>query len=274
MSKTVYLYFHGGPGLSSHADQTILDPFLQAKNLQMHFWHEPSEQRDGAVPFQKEGAYKNYVRSAEKFIEQHTQEESQLVVVAHSFAALPLLHLVNKHQDKINRVVFIAPGFMLANNFVEVANLAIADLEQANSEISQKIAEKLKASQGNLNSEMLEALELSLQDPQLFGHYWTDQQIMMAWAAVLGEPGKGVDLVAWKSVLEDLIKNPVRPELPEPLKIPVEILLGSEDKIVSRQGLEEISQNCFTNCQFQPIFGRGHYPHLEDPQGFIQILEA
>ncbi len=96
---------------------------------------------------------------------------------------------------------------------------------------------------------------------------------MEEWAAVLSEPDKGIDLVAWREVLEDLVQNPVEPVLSEPLKISVEILIGEKDKIVSCDDLKKVFKRCFTDYQIHSLLGVGHYPHLEAPQGFIQLLE-
>ena len=270
-SNPTYLYFHGGPGLSSIPDQALLKRMTQ--DLHLEFWNEPSNLRPKVSdPFEADQAFRNWMGSAENFVLSHWMKESgPLFLVAHSFASLPLLQIAKRHEKKIEGVMLVSPVLDMARTFSSVLARAQRDLAQAESPVVQDLVNNIEASKSPFDGPMIQALEYALADSDLLLHYWKDQDVMADWQSVLvSDSQAGIDLRAWKAVLQDLYwENPYLHM--EALDIPVAVISGMEDHFADRFNIERfLGMN--PQGRYESWARCGHYPHLEDGEEFARSL--
>ena len=94
---------------------------------------------------------------------------------------------------------------------------------------------------------------------------------MESWQSVLVSDARaGVDLRAWKAVLEDLYWEHSYLRV-EPLSVPVSIIAGMDDHFSDRPQIEEFLR-LNPHCRYESWAGCGHFPHLEDAEEFGRSL--
>ena len=274
-ARPIVLYFHGGPGLNSIADKKILTPLLEKEKLDVRFWNEPSQFRPQGYPFQFEGAYSNWMRSAENFITEHLKDSEKVILVAHSFAATPIMYLAQKYHSWIEKLILISPITEVYKSQSNVVSFAIEDFGRLNDfQKAKSLKSMQKKSLRNFDWAMQEALQMAYKDPYLMSHYWTKYDVMDQWLVAQGEAGASMDLMSWKAVQEDFANLHIQPRLKEPLPLHAILILGNEDQVLDQEREIENAHFSFKHVSVVNVFNSAHFPHLEDPEPFISCLKG
>lgn len=270
-SSPTYLYFHGGPGLSSFPDQALMKPLQSVFHLE--YWNEPSNLRPQVADhFEADQAFRNWMASAENFIlGQWMKETGPIYLVAHSFACLPILQIAKRHESKIKGLLLVSPVLDMVRTFRKAVRWAQIDLAKTKSSLVREVEDHLKASREPFDSHMIQALEYALADGEMLLHYWKDRESMENWQSVLVSDSRaGVDTRAWKAVLQDLYWEYSYLQM-EPLEVPLAIITGMDDHFGDRAQIEEFLQ-LNPHCRYESWAGCGHFPHLEDSEEFGRSL--
>lgn len=260
-----FLYFHGGPGLSSFPDQRLLSSVQSEFDL--HFWNEPSNLRpEHSDHFDSEQAFRNWMASAENFLMSHWLKGSTpLVVVAHSFACVPLLQIANRHQQKLDGLILISPIFDLSQAYRRTLERARKNLVRTRSKLVRDLDEQMESSREPFDAAMIRALEFAMADSELPLYFWRNQEAWTQWQLALASDARAVvDLKAWRAVLQDLYWEFSYLQVSS-LPHPIQIITGIDDPLSDRSGIESFLR-INPQTRVESWSRCGHYAHLENQE--------
>jgi len=169
--------------------------------------------------------------------------------------------------------VLVAPSLALKHALRKVAALAAADFQEDQPETAARIRQLVSASSGLFDAAMIEAAQLTLSDPALFTHYWQDSVAMARFFEVWAEPGASLDFDCLLSVLGDLHSS-WRDDLAHAphFHAPATVVLGGEDPVIDAAESLKLARTIFPTAEATTISHTGHFPHLERPELFLDLL--
>ncbi len=253
------LFIHGGPGLNSEPEKRLLSSHL--KEFKTHFWNEPSELRGQKI---STNAYQDWLNSIKKM-----QPENS-ILIANSFGSLGALHLIEQ-EIKLKKIVFLSPTIQLHQVFLKMIELAIFDFQKRNDDKANEIQKLKNTISSFYDSSMQKALDLTFQDPDLFPHYWQNYKILGEWGAILGEQEFQFDFQSQKAVLNNLKdKFTELPSLKSNARVTV--IYGENDPVWLDSNIS-LFQSMFKDIKFHKFEDCGHFPHLENKELFIKVIE-
>ena len=239
------LFIHGGPGRNSNAESKILGDLMPVKTI---FWNEPSALR-GA--FNQESAYLDWYNSMKESINDET------VIIAHSFATLPVVRAALEVPDKVKKLVLITP----ANNLLGVDGNIFEEVGKALNNIKIQKADNSKF---NLDT-FLKVAEYT----ELENHYWTNKDAMERYWQLNNE-------AQWKFDPHSFIavRTGYNEKIPKRIETPVLAIFGENDVIVRQESEEPLLNKFSINHKVVIMKNTSHFPHIENPDEFVDILKS
>lgn len=262
------LFLPGGPGLSSFPDKVILDKKWREHSFISTFWNEPSSQRPEDGKFSIENSFDRWLESAGNCLR---GLGGPVIVVGSSFGALGLEYLWPTHQQFIKKVVLVAPVFNLDLIHHRMIDIALNDFQRSGDPLYKDLMEIKTRGHRFYDLSQEAAMGIVFQAPQLFGHYWHNKIALEQWTQGLQLPGHGVDFISQKWVLKDLAKH----HLPKhKMNCPVRVVLGIHDPVNRKDEVVEYYQQKTSDFKLYEFKKSAHFPHLEEPDLFIDVLKA
>lgn len=259
-----HIFIHGGPGLNSNPERYLLVPVLNSDKIV--FWDEPSILRD--KNFSPDHAYRNWLRSLTKFIENHSQDE-QVTILAHSFAAFAINDILPMIEDRVAKLVLIGPVFNLMTLDKNILDLAIKVKTTREDLIS---IEKLELAKINMtdtfNESRFGSLLEALGDEEVLPSYWHNREASVAYNRYFADESFGLDLQSFKAVRESISHRAVSNKF----EGKVFICYGAFDPVAKWNQDSLLIEALYPNYEIQIAQNSGHYPHIEEKNQFMNWL--
>ena len=268
-----FLFLHGGPGMNSFAERAIVGPLFDIRGHDAYFWNEPSRLRPAGDAFHAVDAFVQWFASAERAVVAFSAPGS-LLLIAHSWAAVPAIEIARRHPDRVAGLVLVAPTTDLFAAFSRALRLAQQDLAADQPQIAAGIAACLARTRSLGDDSLREGLRLAFHDPKLFTHYWADPVQFEASVAAMSCPEAQFDAESFFAVLDDFDERWTSLRSEAPLTMPALVVWGARDLITpfaeTRAGvLAEIP-----HATVEVFDDGGHFVHLDRPRRFIDTLFA
>ena len=273
--KSVSLFVHGGPGLHSFVEERELGPSFSEKGLSLFYWNEPSSHRPNGPRFSKEKAFDHWIDSVRAECVRLAAEHGPIHLIAHSFGVQGALWAIERASESIARLTLISPGFLIHSAQKNVIRLALNEIGDENPTQTAELRECLTLSRSAFDSWAEKGMATALATGRIFPKYFASQEAFFRWAQLLQDVGTPMDTASLEAVGKTF--HAYR-RWPQPLSIPVQLIFGEKEVIVSKE--EEISEarQLFRNVQIVELPDSAHFPHLEQPSLFVEkvarFLEA
>ncbi|MEO5970200.1 MAG: alpha/beta fold hydrolase, partial [Bdellovibrionia bacterium] len=129
-----YLFIHGGPGLNSFAEKTILGSLFSDRNVSITFWNEPSKFRPTVLLDSTDSektpkaAFSRLLESAEKTLVELAQS-GPVKLIGHSFGCNTATILAARNPNLVAELNLIAPAFDQLEAHRNIMRIAIEDFK-------------------------------------------------------------------------------------------------------------------------------------------------
>ena len=265
MSKQLlYLFFHGGPGFNSLAEEQLFRVHLEKKDAQVEFWQEPSSKDQDFVA---ETAFQRLLDSADTFLQRYSFHGKEIILIAHSFGSHAVTYLAQKYPQ-VKKVILLAPSLNMPRSEDNIFKLAYKDfVNQGDSIRAVELLGVLSNLLDCYDQTRERGIRLSLEDEQLFTHYWNDKKIMAEYFKYFMSNGQGLDLNSLIAVRRSMFKLPY-----SQIKIPCVVIFGQDDKVIDIE--VQFAKVCkyYVSAKKVIIEKSAHYPHLEFPQSVLREI--
>ncbi len=268
--RKTFLFLHAGPGLNCEAERQALGPLLQAHQLKFLFLDEPSALRPKGPIFSPKNAAQGIIDSAEKTL---LGMEGKVSIIGLSFGAIVAEHLLSRYPEKVSELIAISPTPNLQNVFLKMMLMAETDFKKQGSPLEENIKSCRLRTRSFYDLACQEGLGLTQADPEFFSHYWQKPDVMLSWAGTLGLPEYGFDLVSQKAVYEEMRESNPFLEVTES-ETPLTLIYGKKDPVVDAVATTSIYQQKFKQIRTLFFEKSGHFPHLEESQQFLMLLNS
>lgn len=272
MNSNAFLYFHGGPGLNSLAEQHLLGPLFADYRQSIFFWNEPSKFRPSGDLFSTERAYSALTASMHRFVKEHTSTGHPAHVILHSFAVNPFLQKSIEEPQRIASLTIIAPAFDFWSSLRRIVGLAISDFEADSPGVSRQLEQCLKDSKKPFDAKMREAIQLAATDAKLFTNYWRNTAAMNEYFGCWQERGAQLDLDSFFSVLTELATITTARADGAQIAIPTKLIFGKHDPIIDAKKETLLTEKIFSSGDYITFENSAHYPHLEEAKRFVSLM--
>ena len=268
-----FLVLHGGPGLNSYPEHAILGPHFEAAGHRAHFWNEPSRLRPNGDPFHREGAFENWIASAERLLVARAGPEP-VALIAHSVATVAAIELARRHPLRLSSLVLVSPCTCVLTSLRNILVLAHQCAADEGSAVASRLAECVGQSRAILDDAMRQAFDLILENPrllvQMFSRYWVDQGRFRTALAAQACTEAQFDPESFFSVLEDLRDRGSSVTSQAPVKTPTLALFAEDDPVCKAADQVRTVQSEAPNNRIENVKRCGHFLHLEQPAAFVQ----
>lgn len=275
IKKLFYLYLHGGPGFSSKRESQVFLPMFQKSGKNIVFWNEPSRLRPDAFrQYETSGLdpWQRSIASVKDCIAREIPEEYGIHIIAHSFAVHLLSELYSDVGQRLRGITMITPVFYQDRSHERIIRLAIQDYLLQDQEKAKELKALLSQHRSFFDAPMKKAMSIALMDEKLLSHYWQDQDVMIAALNVMQSPSYQFDPESFFGVLDAMDYENIPPQLSSSITIPTCVIFGQEDPVVDQPlEVDYINKN-YSNCQFSYFNHCGHWPHLEKPEAFFDLV--
>lgn len=259
------LYFHSGPGLNSNPEKNLLTDKFKAKGYELKCWNEPSALRPDEFVTGK--GYTDYLNSAEAFLLKHYTGE-HLCIIAHSFSANIACYFAQKHPDKLKHIVFVTPNLSPATTDLNTFKFIMADYRANNNSKADDLATIIENYTGNFDDNTLNGFLLAGQNPRLFDHYWHNNEVKPLFLSYFTSPEYVLDLEGYLDIRKTWFATSLSGS-----KIPATVVLGKYDMVISKEVEKRVLERYFDNLTAVEFKASAHYPHAEETDKFLKILE-
>jgi pimeloyl-ACP methyl ester carboxylesterase len=261
------VYFHGGPGFNSNPERHLLAAPFAERGWDVRFWNEPSAQRPDGPAFRAENAFDHWLASAEEFFLANAAE-GPIVAIGHSFGAHAVRHLALRHPKRIAKAVFIAPDLVPAAADRGLYELVRRDFEaHGETELAHGLATVIANLSGTFDGNAERGFDLMVRNPRLFGHFWRNHARMGEFLPRFGDPGFGIDIEAFRAVRRSWHPLPATRSA-----VPALAVFGAWDVCVQEPVETENLREGFENLVIRRFSSSGHYPPVEEPERFLELI--
>lgn len=260
------LFFPGGPGLNPRGEEVLLSDALRTAGLDAHFWYEPSRLRPNGPRYREEDAWGNYLAEAESCFLTNSAREP-VVLAGHSFGCNAVHALVRRHQDRVVKLVFIAPDLVIEQTDRHMMQIAQQDFARAGDDRARVLSRIIDRYSGSWDENTEEGFRLVGQDPHLFNNYWYDKQRMAEYFACLDAPEYQLDVDAFFAV-----RRSYMPPTQWTSEVPAVAIFGEHDVVISRDAEVRWLQRCYPNIDVRVVPNTAHYPHVEATDTFVRLI--
>lgn len=266
------LFVHGGPGLNSGPEERVFSRILEQHSIKAQFWHEPSNLRPKGAQFKEADAYKNWLDS----ISADIRALQPRVIVAISFGALGVTHLMlNEKQPLSAKLLFVSPTLDIDGTMKKMMGFSLTDFESSDPERFEKIKALTNETKSFWDQPMQAGVSLAWENPNLPLHYFEDIETLKKWGAVMSEPSFQVDNLSQNKVFEDFIAKQKSYEKVAVEKLsPPTVILGDKDRLCPEEEVRTELSRFFKGSTIKKFSKAKHFPHLEKPEEFIQVLRT
>ena len=269
-SSKIFMFIHGGPGLNSNPEKTMLAPYFDKIESKLYLWNEPSGSRSIGDEFDPQNAFLSSTKSIEKkFLDIclgnfHSLSECRLTLIAHSFGSHYILDLSQKYSKNIEKIILISPVLNIKVAENNILNLAANELRNlGNVEDSETILSLIPNLSESFDELKSKAFTLANKYALLFTHYWQDKSKMNNYFAELNgnfsfDPNNFF-----------LIRKTTPPiHFPEVRNktIPVIVFFGEDDFISKPLYENYYIRKYFKKSKSYMVKNTGHYSYLERPE--------
>lgn len=261
------LFYHGGPGLNSNPEKNMLTQKFKAQGIDLHCWDEPSVLRPREAMEDSSSGFKAYLNSAEQFFLRH-YDGTPLIVIGHSFGAQAIVHLTNRHTDKLNAVVLVASNLVPHQTDLNTFSFIAADLEQHDPEKSNLLRQIIKNYTGHFDENTQKGFSIVADNPRLFDYYWHNQPAMQQYLSYYTSPEYVMDVAGYFAVRNTWYQQPIHK-----IDIPTLAIYGKHDVVVSNDAERQIVSDHFQNVTFHEFEHAAHYPHVEEADLLLDKLK-
>jgi pimeloyl-ACP methyl ester carboxylesterase len=246
----IFLFIHGGPGLNSNPERKLLLERFSTAGNKIYFWNEPSENRK---TYQGPVSFKTACDSLQKTILDLSQEE-QITVIAHSFGAFTLNHILPTVELGLKKIILLCPVTDL-----NLLDQHILDVGEIDSSICMKPHE-------NFSDERFEALAAATVNGRILSHYWNKQELLADYYVHFANTEYQFSLAAFKTIRETCHNSIVN----NPTHIETSVIYGIHDPFILSEEFLRLKE-VYTNANVYLFEESAHYCHIEEPEKFAAI---
>jgi len=261
------LFFHGGPGLNGNPERHLLTDLYKNAGFDLQCWDEPSLLRPENHPFNEEDAFVNYLQSAELFLSENYTDQP-LILIIYCFSSHLLDHLLRRHSDKIRLTVLVTPDFCLAASDNNIFSFVEKDFRDHHDARADQLLEIIKNYHEPFDENTASGWRLAVENPRLFTYYWQDIEQMQKYLKHY-EGQYGLDPLSFFSV-----RKAWREVEPTPSAVPLLVLYGKYDRIVSVNRELGFIPQYFHNIKSIELTQSSHYPHIEEAGKVIELIKS
>ncbi len=251
----MFIFFvHGGPGLNSTPELTLLKNRFKAQGCEFTGWNEPSEFRDSEFT---DYSLKNSINSLRMALEKAYLSYPKMVIVAHSFGAYLL--------DQVIESLSFRPEFLFLISPVADLNVLDRRIIEAGSFFSKDPLTKTKLDlylsdfrdEVGLSDERLEVLGTAVAIPGLNNAYWGRGEFTDAYLNLFS----GINSFNMNSFIA-IRKTCQNMRMNTNHGIKTIALFGSKDRITPLEDWNLCGPK-LPNLILSLVDGVGHYAHIE-----------
>lgn len=257
------LFFHGGPGLNSHAEEKTLTQLYKDNGLELHCWNEPSVLRNSLSDSNHRTRHEQLLDSAASFLEAHYSGTS-VTLVGHSMGAQTVTWLAQQYPEKVQQIAFIGGCF----NVPTVDQRLFQMIANENSECGSQMQEVMRQYVPAFDDNTIRGWNIALSNPNLFNYYWHDQEKQQAYFSHYEDEGFGFDLDNFIEIRRNFHKL----ILPSS-NTKTTIIYGTQEKILDYKNETAFIQQHFLNSSVFEIENAAHYPHIEEAETVLAIIK-
>lgn len=252
------VYYHGGPGLNSRADEPYIERLFAGVATKVHLWDEPSQLRGDQRVAAAEDPFNEYLRLAIGYFDEVTASGDGVVLVAHSFGANIAIRLAQANPRSIRAIVLLAPALDFRCCLGNIGACAVEDFGALGRQSeANELATDLKRLGGEWSSVAGGVCERVLSDERLLSHYWFDPSVGTEYLARL-EGRHAIDAESFAGVTPRWKPVPL-----VEVNVRTLVLDGDSDKIVSREVEAPTLQRIFPTLECVLVPDCGHFVHVE-----------
>lgn len=263
--------------MNSQLERSQLAETLSQRSLGMTYFDEPSALRRGGPTFVKAKAFQNWLLA----LDQKVQESSARVLVAHSFGALAVAHYLRLFKSRLGNlkaILLISPTLDLNRVFRWMMEVSAQDhlrvTTQVSPQKSRRLLDLLDQSKELFDTPMQEGLDLVWQNPSLLSHYFQNAEAERAWVNAYSQEGYGLDFESQEAVLLDFCSVEKQGEVGNFTGVPLHLLFGDLDPVFDlNEARSQIMRRGGVLESETVAVGSGHFPHIEHPELFCQLLK-
>ncbi|MGE0327142.1 MAG: alpha/beta fold hydrolase [Polyangiaceae bacterium] len=252
------VYYHGGPGLNSRADETYIRRLFEGVASKVHFWDEPSLQRGDSRVQDAADAFEEYQSIALEYFREVTDGHAPTLLVAHSFGANAAIRVAQAFPARIAGVVLLAPGLDFRVCLRNIGACALEDFKTLGKQVdADELSRNLERFASEWPSVAGRVCEHVLSDEQLLGHYWFDASVAPEYLARF-EGTHAIDAASFVGV------SPCwKPVSLTKVNVSALVLDGDADKIVSPAAEASTLRSVFPKLERAVLPECGHFVHVE-----------
>lgn len=238
------IFVHGGPGLNSGPEENLLTQCFDQDD-EIIFWNEPSA-----------STFHSACESLSTLIE--SMGEAKATIIAHSFGAVLVNEILPKVEDRIARLILIAP----------VSNLAALD-KNIISAVSEKVEELRtyldRFDDGvSFSEERFTYLFKAACVPELGLKYWHKKDLAAGYQTF-----SRFSLENFKSIRSTCGLVNLRHKT----RVPTDVIYGLHDQIVPSEERTEV-ERLYENSKIHIFQNSAHYGHIEEQDLFTKVLSS
>jgi pimeloyl-ACP methyl ester carboxylesterase len=268
MSNNKFIFFHGGPGFNSRGEERLLAPAFRQKSWEILFWNQ-------IPPSNKDRAFTELLNQVHGTIETQVQKTGPVRAIAHSFAAHPLLRLAARHPEYFLDLTLIGPTldlFDLCKNILGLASKDFHALKESGRE--KEVQQALRETQRLFDPAMRAGFKHVVEDSLLLGHYFSNQKVCESFVQVWADLGLSIDEISFFSVMDELAAMTDYKDGLTEIRVPTRVLWTLRDPVVLRANQEPVMKKIAPHAKAHVFEESGHYPHLEQTDLFMKLLET
>lgn len=254
-----YIYLHGGPGLNSFAEETILSAKYAKNGLDVDFWNEPKNLKTNSP-------YQEILTNLVDFV---TAYKEPVIIIAHSWGSRTLIDTLPLLESNVHAACLLSPAIEFMSADRRICNFALSLLTEDQVASKNKIEEFLKSKNDKFDNLREEAL-LAAFSSNYFIHNFVQTSSFEKYFSYLTQENS--------FRLEEMLKirrsMPLTPKTPNKLSsIKASVIFGCKDPIFKKSTEEKIIRENFQNLEIIEMEGVSHYPHIESPEKVISELK-
>ncbi len=259
------LHIHGGPGLNANPERHLLLPRFEARGLELALFEEPSAQRPDGPAVDPADAFAAYMQAARDFLRSQAGA-GPVVVVGHSFGAIAAVLLSAEMPGLVKALVTLGAALDQATATRRLLRLAASHCaEPARAQSLNAHAENL---QTQFDENAQQGLMLATEDTGFMQSYWCDPALGQAYLQHYTAPRYELDAEAFMAVRSSLNWT-----MPAGCQVPVTAIHGARDPLVPAVDAVPLLRRSFEQVEAVEFAGSAHYPHIEETDRFLNLLE-
>lgn len=268
-SAAPLLFVHGGPGLSSAAEEALLKPAFEAEGLGFECWNEPSHFRPEGEFFSPTRAFEAWVASVHRACAQLAFLKGPVHLVAHAFGAQAALLVAHQQPELFAGLTLVAPALDVPRLFERLEAVALEDFLKLDPVRATRLEAFLKAKRAFFDGADQQALGLAVTDPELLARCWAQPSTLVDFAQAWADRGAHLDGESFFAVCADFARTGGRVPF---VGVPTQILWGKKDPLVTGSAERPLAVQQIADLHEVVFEESAHFPHLEERERFARLV--